>query len=74
MRQKQSRPDRRAPTIAGCRPARARQNDLELDRAFLDWLESRLADGGLEAPQEHMLDYLVAWAMRSDGTLAPVDA
>ena len=37
--------------------------ELELDEAFLHWFESRLANSGPEPPEEHVLDYLVAWAL-----------
>jgi hypothetical protein len=41
------------------------RNEFELDHAFLRWFESRLANSGPEPPEEDVLDYLVAWALRA---------
>jgi hypothetical protein len=43
------------------------RNEVELDHAFLDWFESRLANSGPEPPEEDVLDYLVAWALSACG-------
>jgi hypothetical protein len=61
LMQRQSPPTKpdRTPPAAVARP----RTELELDQAFLHWFESRLANSGPEPAEEHVLDYLVAWAL-----------
>lgn len=49
------------PRVAVARP----RTELELDQAFLRWFESRLANSGPDPAEEHVLDFLVAWALCS---------
>lgn len=56
---------RRANSASGLGVTTRLQTELELDHAFLDWFESRLANGRPEPTEEDVLGYLVAWGLHA---------